>query len=72
MCSCRKHGLKCVSACGHCHGTECNNVSDVFVDDNTADVENNAAIDSQNPDSSNLPDFLWADDFNVQDEEEIL
>jgi len=25
LCSCRKNGLPCVSACGHCHGTDCSN-----------------------------------------------
>ncbi len=29
VCSCRKHGLKCVSACGDCHGQNCQN-SEVF------------------------------------------
>lgn len=25
QCSCRKHGLECVSACKHCHGSSCDN-----------------------------------------------
>ena len=25
MCTCRKHGLDCSSACGHCRGTACTN-----------------------------------------------
>lgn len=25
ICTCRKHGLKCVAACGGCHGEDCNN-----------------------------------------------
>ena len=29
-CSCRKHGLKCVSACGECHGMECLNQSGII------------------------------------------
>ena len=28
-CSCRKHGLKCVAACGDCRGKECNNMANV-------------------------------------------
>ena len=66
MCSCRKHGLKCVSACGHCHGTECNNVSEIVIDDNDDDTEINAGSESLSPDNADLPDFLWADDVNVQ------
>ncbi len=30
VCSCRKHGLKCVSACGDCHGQNCQN-SEIFL-----------------------------------------
>jgi hypothetical protein len=26
VCSCHKHGLKCVSACGDCHGKDCRNI----------------------------------------------
>ena len=25
VCSCKKHGLKCMSACGGCHGEDCKN-----------------------------------------------
>ena len=25
ICTCRKHGLKCMPACGGCHGESCNN-----------------------------------------------
>ena len=25
ICSCRKNGIKCMAACGNCHGYECNN-----------------------------------------------
>jgi len=28
QCTCHKHGLSCVLACGHCHGQDCSN-SDV-------------------------------------------
>ena len=39
MCTCRKNGLPCVSACGDCHGNECLNAETVVVynDDVTAD-----------------------------------
>ncbi len=32
-CSCRKHGLKCVTACGDCRGVNCLNAEDDFIDD---------------------------------------
>ena len=25
VCTCRKHGIKCMAACGGCHGETCNN-----------------------------------------------
>ena len=25
ICSCRKNGIKCMPACGNCHGNNCNN-----------------------------------------------
>lgn len=27
LCSCRKNGIKCMPACGNCHGNDCNNKS---------------------------------------------
>ena len=43
LCSCRKHGLHCVSACGKCHGADCSNIrvgTDPSVDADTSDSEN--------------------------------
>ncbi len=36
-CSCRKHGLKCITACGDCRGVNCLNAEDDFI----ADLEEN-------------------------------
>ena len=41
-CSCRKHGLKCVTACGDCRGDSCQNAEEV-----TLDNEGNADIDEE-------------------------
>ena len=30
MCSCRKHGLKCVTACEDCRGENCNNAEEIL------------------------------------------
>ena len=42
MFSCRKNGLHCVSACGHCHGTDCSNTGasgqDILDNDNEPDI----------------------------------
>ena len=31
-CSCRKHGLKCVAACGDCRGESCQNAEEIILD----------------------------------------
>ena len=38
-CTCRKHGLECTSACGHCQDGNCDNMTNVPVieDDDDAD-----------------------------------
>ena len=28
LCTCRKNGLKCVPACGDCHGMNCENMEE--------------------------------------------
>lgn len=33
MCSCRKNGLKCVTACGDCRGEGCKNTEEIMFDD---------------------------------------
>jgi len=41
-CSCRKNRLKCIEACGHCHGVDCDNVelvSESNVESDTSDAE---------------------------------
>ena len=32
-CSCRKNNVKCISACGKCHGKECNNIELEIIND---------------------------------------
>ena len=38
-CSCKRNGVKCISACGNCHGTECQNATTKPDDDDTDDAE---------------------------------
>ena len=40
VCSCKRHGLVCVSACGDCHGVDCENC-DVEIDIDTEDKDGN-------------------------------
>ena len=58
LCSCRKHNLKCVAACSHCHTTACTNVDTL-----SSDVE-------LNEDSSST-DWMFDSDFICIDEEVI-
>ena len=30
ICSCRKHGLKCMPRCRYCRGEECSNISEAL------------------------------------------
>ena len=47
ICSCRKHGLKCVTASGDCHGEICRNIND-------ASDNFNMDEDFNDPESNNL------------------
>lgn len=46
ICSCHKHGLKCVTACKDCHGEGCNNSEEIVIDD--TEEEANTTSDLQN------------------------
>ena len=39
-CTCRKNGLKCSLACGHCQGTSCTNASTMDVEEEDLDEDN--------------------------------
>ena len=58
MCSCRKHGLKCVSACGNCHGSECTNIQQVVYDSDLQDTDDNLHSTGINHNNVDMPDFL--------------
>jgi hypothetical protein len=50
-CSCRRNGIMCFSACGHCHGTECENaerqqqLNDSQFDDDVVDEMDSSQLD---------------------------
>jgi len=39
ICSCRKNGLRCVTACGDCRGVNCNNAEDFTLDELEEDFD---------------------------------
>lgn len=74
LCSCRKNGLHCVSACGHCHGTDCTNAGLSSVDDavdssseDEADAECSFTVTDENTASSS--NFFFDDDIDFFYEE---
>ena len=38
-CTCKKHGMKCSMACGHCRGSSCSNASTYVEDEDESDSE---------------------------------
>lgn len=45
-CSCRKHGLPCVSACGDCNGVDCENCeNEIDMDDDSDEEEDRNIFD---------------------------
>ena len=73
-CSCRKHGLTCVTACSNCRGAECTNISveagQLVDDDDTESEPENSAVEACGDD---LGQFFVDVDFNFHQlyEEEI-
>lgn len=69
-CSCRSNGLKCVTACRNCRGSDCCNseaqTTVVAHNSDTSDVE---ALDES---ASVLPDFLLDDNLYYCDEEIVM
>jgi hypothetical protein len=70
-CSCRKHGLHCVSACGNCRGTACSNVHA----DSDANVDNDCESDDDQSDTTDggidVPPLILDDDIDFMYEEEV-
>ena len=38
-CTCKKHGMKCSMACGHCRGSSCSNANTFVEDEDESDSE---------------------------------
>ena len=76
LCSCRKNGQHCVSACGHCHGTDCTNAgvsgaADTVESDTDSEPDTtytDTVVDRTNINQSQL---LFDDDIEFFYEEEI-
>ena len=56
-CSCRKHGLHCVSACSNCYGCECTNVRTDVTETNKDDSDDNFDRNRKDIDVQ----FIWDD-----------
>ena len=56
-CTCRKNGLKCTLACGHCQGTSCTNGSTVDVAEEDSDEADDQ--DWSFPQSKNWKSRIW-------------
>jgi hypothetical protein len=66
LCTCRKNNLKCITACGHCHGVDCANAEILVADEHDdSDMES----DCEGGNSGSLPDVMWDDDLEWVDEE---
>jgi hypothetical protein len=60
LCSCKKHGLQCVTVCSNCHSTDCSNA----LPHNAHDIDEDSDVDDETvntecTDVNYLPDFLW-------------
>ena len=75
LCSCRKNGLHCVSACGHCHGTDCTNAgvtsSDTVEGETDDELETLSATTDIDLEEVNSMHFFFDDEINFVYEEEI-
>jgi hypothetical protein len=43
LCSCKKYGLQCVTACSNCHGTDCSNA----LPHNAHDIDEDSDVDDE-------------------------
>ena len=60
MCTCRKNGLHCISACGGCHGESCGNVQpDIDFADSDVDAEVVCTAESGNMQYVDDDDITW-------------
>lgn len=73
LCSCRKNGIHCVSACDNCHGTDFSNVrTDVDdANDSDTDSEHDSSHDVSGVVSKSMPNIVLDDDLYFKDEEEV-
>ena len=70
LCSCRKHGLQCVTACSNCHGTDCTNMQTITPDDGGDSEPETLTKEIFNDDCGEV---FWNNEFNlnVHYEEEV-
>ena len=71
LCSCRKHGIQCVSACDNCHGTDCSNIRMDINDDSDTDSEHDSSGDVSGIVTTSMPNIVLDDDLYFENEEEV-
>jgi hypothetical protein len=67
LCTCRKNNLKCIAACGHCHGSDCANAEILVADHHDSDSESDCGEGT----TDLLPDMMLTAEFDYADEEEV-
>ena len=73
LCSCRKHGLKCVSTCSHCNGVDCTNTEPAEVYDNIYGSTESASEHEESiaVQASQLHDVMYDSDIDWVTEEVV-
>jgi len=66
-CTCRKNGLTCIAACGHCHGAECLNAAAVVPCDSDGEYFDDSMANETVMYVSNNLDY--AEEVEVEEEE---
>jgi hypothetical protein len=75
LCSCRKNGLSCVAACGHCHGDSCSNAEPLtHCNNDSSDTEAEADFletETATEESNQLCEFIFDTDMDWISEEVV-
>jgi hypothetical protein len=69
-CTCKKHGLVCVSACGQCHGTDCLNTQPPVLEEMECEID--AEDEDESEESVMFPNIVNDEDIDWLDEEIVM
>jgi cytochrome c553 len=65
LCSCRKHGLTCVTACSNCHGAQCTNIQAQEVPSSFDDSDSEPECSAGEPSCEDLGQFFVDTNFHL-------